>query len=418
MKIEELYNCYQQHFLVDTDTRKIRKNTIFFALKGANFNGNAFAEKALNAGAVYSIVDESKYANNQNIILVENVLETLQSLSNYHRRQLDIPIIGLTGSNGKTTTKEIINTVLSKKYRTVATIGNLNNHIGVPLTLLSMKPDTEIGIVEMGANHKKEIEFLANLCEPNFGYVTNFGTAHLEGFGGIKEIIKGKSELYTFLRNHNKIAFVNQNDKTQVEMSKQIESIFFEESLVLQKTNPFLVFNYKGLSIESNLIGKYNFENICAAVTIGTYFDIYPTDIRKAIEDYIPKNNRSQMVEKGSNKIILDAYNANPTSMKAAIESFQELNAENKILVLGDMFELGEFEIEEHQEIAELVVAANFETVLFVGNLFNKVNTNFLKFKEFCDLENYLKIEKPQNSTILIKGSRGMKLERVLELLN
>ena len=418
MKIEELYKHYKQHFLVDTDTRSIRKNTIFFALKGPNFNGNSFAEKALDAGALFSVVEEPTYVTKPTILLVENVLETLQKLANYHRKQLNIPIIGLTGSNGKTTTKELLHTVLSKKYKTVATVGNLNNHIGVPLTLLSMQPDTEIGIVEMGANHQKEIELLTHLCAPNFGYVTNFGKAHLEGFGGVEGVIKGKSELYTYLKDQDGIAFVNPNDEIQLKKTKEVKRVFFEENIILKNTNPFVEVDYRGTSIKSNLIGTYNFDNICAAVTFGNYFSVPTTDIKDALESYFPDNNRSQIIKKGTHKIVLDAYNANPTSMKAAIESFQMMEGKNKILILGDMFELGEFEFEEHQRIAALTLEANFKTVFFIGDLFHKVTTNFLQFKEFSDFEKHLKTKKYSNNTILIKGSRGMKLERTLELLN
>jgi UDP-N-acetylmuramoyl-tripeptide--D-alanyl-D-alanine ligase len=418
MKIEELYKYYKQHFLVDTDTRSIRKNTIFFALKGPNFNGNAFAEKALDAGAIFSIVEEPIYVTKPTILLVENVLETLQKLANYHRKQLNIPIIGLTGSNGKTTTKELIHAVISKKYKTVATLGNLNNHIGVPLTLLSMNADTEIGIVEMGANHQKEIELLTHICAPNLGYVTNFGKAHLEGFRGVEGVIKGKSELYTYLKNEGGIAIVNPDDKIQLEKTKEIERIFFEKELTLKKTNPFVEVNYKSISIKSKMIGTYNFTNICAAVTFGQYFDLESIDIKDALESYIPSNNRSQVIKKGTHKIILDAYNANPTSMKAAIDSFEMMEGKNKVLILGDMFELGEFEFEEHQKIASLTLTANFKTVFFVGELFNKVATDYLQFKEFNDLKKHLKTQDLSNSTILIKGSRGMQLERVLELLN
>ena len=418
MKIEELYPLYAQHFLVDTDTRKIRKNTLFFALKGERFNGNTFAKKALEAGASYSIVDEEIYATHPAILLVDNVLETLQQLAHYHRNQLGIPIIGLTGSNGKTTTKELIKAVISKKFKTVATAGNFNNHIGVPLTLLSMHPDTEIGIVEMGANHQKEIEFLSEICAPNFGYITNFGKAHLEGFGGVAGVIKGKTELYSYLRENEKTAFVNPNDALQVEKTSQMHRVFFEESLQLQSADPFLRLSCQNTLIESNLIGKYNFDNICAAVTIGTYFKVPLPDIKNAIEGYFPDNNRSQIIEKASNKIILDAYNANPTSMRAALESFQIMEAEHKVLILGDMFELGASEIEEHQQIANFLWEANFKSVLLVGKLFHQVQTTYPQFKTFEDLKNHLKTDQPSNSHILIKGSRGMQLERVLDLLN
>ena len=418
MKIEELYQLYTTYHLVDTDTRKIRKNTLFFALKGERFNGNSFAEKALEAGASYSIVDEEIFATHSSILLVDNVLETLQKLANYHRTQLGIPIIGLTGSNGKTTTKELIKAVVSKKFKTVATIGNLNNHIGVPLTLLSMKPDTEIGIIEMGANHQKEIEFLSEMSAPDFGYITNFGKAHLEGFGGVAGVIKGKTELYTYLQKNDKTVFVNQQDRLQVEKTAKIKRVFFEESLQLLSSEPFLRLSYQDSTIESNLIGKYNFDNICAAITIGAYFKVPLQAIKSAIATYSPDNNRSQIIEKASHKIILDAYNANPTSMRAALESFQMMKADHKLLILGDMFELGEAELEEHQHIADFLLEANFESVLLVGNLFYQVHTAYPQFNTFQDLENHLKKHKPSQSHILIKGSRGMQLERVLEVLN
>ena len=418
MKIEELYKYYKQHFLVDTDTRSIRKNTIFFALKGPNFNGNAFAEKALDAGAIYSIVEEPIYVTKPNILLVENVLETLQKLANYHRKQLNIPIIGLTGSNGKTTTKELLHAVLSKKYKTVATVGNLNNHIGVPLTLLSMNAKTEIGIVEMGANHQKEIKLLSHLCAPNFGYITNFGKAHLEGFGGVEGVIKGKSELYTYLKNEGGIAIVNPNDKIQLEKTNEIKRIFFEEKLILKKATPFVAVDYKNTTIESKLIGTYNLANICAAITFGHYFGIESTDIKDALESYVPSNNRSQIIKKGTHTILLDAYNANPTSMKAAIDSFKLMEGKNKVLILGDMFELGEYELEEHQKIAALTLSTNFETVFFIGKLFHKITTDYQQFKEFSDFKNHLKTQDLSNCTVLIKGSRGMQLERILEFLN
>jgi len=418
MKIEELYKYYKQHFLVDTDTRSIRKNTIFFALKGPNFNGNAFAEKALDAGAIYCIVEEPIYVTKPNILLVENVLETLQKLANYHRKQLNIPIIGLTGSNGKTTTKELLHTVLSKKYKTVATVGNLNNHIGVPLTLLSMNAETEIGIVEMGANHQKEIELLSHLCAPNFGYITNFGKAHLEGFGGIEGVVKGKSELYTYLKKEGGIALVNPHDNIQLEKTKEMNRIFFEKELILKKTTPFLTVAHSGTSIKSKLIGTYNFTNICAAITVGQHFGIAPAAIKEALESYVPSNNRSQIIKKGTHTIVLDAYNANPTSMKAAIESFKTMEGENKVLILGDMFELGKYELEEHQKIATLLKSATFKKVYLIGELFHKITTDSLQFKEFSDFKNHLKTQNLSNCTILIKGSRGMQLERVLELLN
>tara|TARA_R110002126_G_scaffold282967_1_gene431907 strand:+ start:74653 stop:75912 length:1260 start_codon:yes stop_codon:yes gene_type:complete len=419
MKIAALYELYKNHYLVDTDTRNIRSNTIFFALKGDNFNGNAFAAKALALGAAYAIVDEEVYKTNTAIILVDDVLETLQKLANYHRKQVNIPIIGLTGSNGKTTTKELINVVLSKKHNTIATKGNLNNHIGVPLTLLSMTPKHEIGIVEMGANHQKEIEFLASICEPDYGYITNFGKAHLEGFGGAEGVIKGKSELYAFLEKNNKIAFVNPEDNIQVEKTKNIESITFNtDTIKFVGLNPFVQINYKGIPIQSNLIGKYNFSNLAAAITIGAYFNVTTHKIKEAIESYTPTNNRSQIITTTSNSIILDAYNANPSSMKVALENFALLKDENKVVVLGDMFELGDESLVEHQAIVDLATSLQFTQYCFVGEHFYQTKTDKHQFKTFEDLATHIQKNPLENQSIFIKGSRDMRLERILDLIN
>ncbi len=415
MKTKDIYNLYSKHYLVDTDTRNIRKNTLFFALKGENFNGNKFAEKAIELGANYAIVDEEAYNTHPNTILVDNVLETLQELAKHHRNTLKATIIGLTGSNGKTTTKELINAVLSKKYNTTATIGNLNNHIGVPLTLLSMTPKTEIGIVEMGANHQKEIEFLCSLCEPDFGYITNFGKAHLEGFGGVQGVIKGKSEIYTFLEKNNKTVFINPEDAIQVEKTEKIRSIPFHESLKFVEVNPFVKLSFNANKIQSNLIGKYNYTNIAIACTIGHYFEVTDVNIKSAIEAYIPDNNRSQIILKSTNKIILDAYNANPSSMKAALENFDAIDEEHKTVILGDMFELGKTSLEEHQAIANLVEDLKFENSYFVGEIFHQTKTKNNLFKTFEDLIEYLKNKPLKHQSILIKGSRGMRLERLLE---
>ncbi len=418
MNIEQLYRLYTKTYLVATDSRKIKKGSIYFALKGENFNGNTFAMEALNKGANYAIVDEKEYQTHSNIILVPNVLETLQKLANYHRKQLNLPIISLTGSNGKTTTKELINSVLSEKFNTKATLGNLNNHIGVPLTLLSMTSETEIGIVEMGANHLKEIAFLCNISEPNFGYITNFGKAHLEGFGSAEGIIKGKSELYHFLKNTNGLTFVNEDDKTQVKQSKGIKAINFNKnSIQFIEANPFVKVKFKNTIIESKLIGKYNHNNIAAAITIGDYFKVSEVAIKKAIESYVPTNNRSQIIKKGSTKIILDAYNANPSSMQAALENFNQLKESNKIVFLGDMFELGNDSEKEHQYIAKLATSYNFQNVYLIGKAFSttRVKNAFIydSFEAFKASNKHLKIN---DSTILIKGSRGMALERILDL--
>ena len=306
-----------------------------------------------------------------------------------------------------------------KVYVTKATKGNLNNHIGVPLTLLSMTPKDEFGIVEMGANHQKEIEFLSSICEPDYGYITNFGKAHLEGFGGTEGVIKGKSELYTFLEKNNKIAFVNPEDEIQVKKTKNIQSIYFNtDDLEFVGINPYVQINFKGKIIDSNLIGNYNFSNIAAAITIGFFFKISLQDIKDAIEGYIPKNNRSQIIEKNGNKIILDAYNANPSSMELALKNFASLPNENKVIILGDMFELGKDSLKEHQIIVDLSRNLAFENQYFIGENFFKTNTEIPKFKTFNDFEIFIKKNPLKNKSILIKGSRGMRLERTLNLIN
>jgi len=419
MNIEQLYQLYIKTYLVDTDTRKVRKGSMFFALKGDNFNGNEFAEEALKSGASYAIIDEEKYNTFPHTILVINALETLQKLANFHRKQLIIPIIALTGSNGKTTTKELINAVLSKKYETAATEGNLNNHIGVPLTLLSMTPKTKIGIIEMGANHLKEIEFSCSITEPNYGLITNFGKAHLEGFGDFEGVIKAKSELYDFLRLNKGTVFINTDDELQVKQSAGVSSVEFNNiAIKFIEANPFVKVQFKNTLIESNLIGKYNYNNISVAIAVGNYFNISENDIKNAIESYIPTNNRSQIIQKGTNKIILDAYNANPSSMQAALENFYQLKGENKIVFLGDMFELGKDSRTEHEKIADLATSYNFSKIFLIGKAFSATGAKnaFVSesYESFKNSTNYSNIN---NATILIKGSRGMALERLLDLL-
>ena len=423
MNIEQLYNLFKINQSISTDTRAIVKGSLFFALKGDNFNGNKFAEVALKKGASYAIIDEEKYKLNDKMILVENVLVTLQNLATYHRKYLKLPIISLTGSNGKTTTKELINAVLSKKYNTSATVGNLNNHIGVPLTLLKMNSSTEIGIVEMGANHLKEIELLTNIALPDYGYITNFGKAHLEGFGSLKGVIKGKTELYDYLKKENKVAFINSEDNIQLEKSKEMNIITFGQKdadyvIEYEKADPFVVLKLNNKIIESKLIGNYNFNNIAAAIALGRYFKVSDKLIKEAIENYNPTNNRSQIIHKGTNKIILDAYNANPSSMKVALENLSDLTDNCKIAILGDMFELGVEAETEHQKIADLVQRLDITTIYLLGENFYKIKSNNEKIRKFNSFEKFKEVFNSslvENSTILIKASRGMALERLLE---
>ena len=418
MNIEEIYTLYSQNYLVDTDTRKIRKNTLYFALKGANFNGNTFAEDALKMGANYSIVDESKYVTSPKIILVDNVLETLQKLASHHRKILNVPIISLTGSNGKTTTKELIFAVLATQFKTTATAGNFNNHIGVPLTLLSMTPETEIGIVEMGANHHKEIALLCSIANPDFGYITNFGKAHLEGFGSVAGVIEAKSEMYEHLSQHNKTVFVNTEDAIQVRKTATMSVIFFDESLEFLDANPKVRLKFKDEIICTDLIGNYNYSNIAAAITIGNFFNISTVHIKNALENYTSSNNRSQVIHtKNKNILILDAYNANPTSMKAAIDSFSKLQSKEKIVILGDMFELGKDSKEEHQKVADHCAELNFTKIFLVGELFAKTTSTHIKLNTFEALKQHIEHAPIMNSSILIKGSRGMALERCIAFL-
>lgn len=421
MEIQQLYQFFLANPIIDTDSRSIRKKSIFFALKGEKFNGNLFAEEALKKGASFAIVDEDLFTSNPNIIVVDDVLKSLQQLANYHRNLLNTPIISLTGSNGKTTTKELINAVLSRKFKTIATKGNLNNHIGVALTLLSITKDTEIAIVEMGANHQKEIEFLCSIAQPNFGYITNFGKAHLEGFGGVEGVIKGKSELYDFLRKNNGLAFVNADDDIQFKQSIGIKTVSFEinsDFIEFIETNPFVKIRFNNVVIQSQLIGGYNVNNIAAAITIGKFFKVPEKDIKKAIENYTPSNHRSQLIKMGTNTIFMDAYNANPSSMKVALENFNQIDGNTKVVILGDMFELGDDSFIEHQAIADLAASFNFEQVNLIGQHFSSIKIkNAQQFPTFDDFNNSVDLKVIQNATILIKGSRGMALERVLELL-
>jgi len=421
MNIKKIYKHYKKNHRISTDTRKIEKDSIFFALKGTNFNGNHFALQALEKGASIAIVDEEEYVTSPQIILVEDVLKTLQTLASYHREKLGIPIIALTGSNGKTTTKELLFNVLSKKFRTRATQGNLNNHIGVPLTLLSLLPTDEIAVIEMGANHQKEIEFLCKITTPDYGYITNFGRAHLEGFGGIEGVIKGKTELYDYCLKANKMVFVNEQDTIQMKKSQEIQRYVFgkknADTLVQMAVDesPFVTVLFHGKEIKSHLIGEYNFSNIACAIAVGEYFKISITNICEAIESYIPKNNRSQLITRKNKKILLDAYNANPTSMRAVITHFSKEPGE-KTVILGDMFELGEYKAEAHQEIVDLALSCHFDQLILVGEAFYQTKGNAIRFLSTDELKLFLN-ENPLSKHVLIKGSRGIKLETIIDNL-
>jgi UDP-N-acetylmuramoyl-tripeptide--D-alanyl-D-alanine ligase len=428
MNIETLYQYFLNSNGVTTDSRKVTDNQIYFALKGENFDGNLFAQAALNQGALLAVVDNKDVItdeNKNNYFLVDDVLSALQKLANYHRKQLNIPIISLTGSNGKTTTKELIHIVLKQKFNTVATVGNLNNHIGVPLTLLSMNKHTEFGIVEMGANHQKEIELLCRIAEPDYGYITNFGKAHLEGFGGVEGVIKGKSEMYDYLYSHEKMAFINADDPIQVEKTKKIKHFSFGKNntdvdIIIDSidANPNVKIILNNITINTSLIGIYNATNTCAAITIGKYFNITDEQIKTAIESYLPTNNRSQIIERDTNKIILDAYNANPSSMDVAIANLDQLNVDDKIAILGDMFELGDASNIEHKNIIEKAIQSNIEKIYFIGERFYEnqiLNQKVEYFKNLESLKARFDFSDYTNSTILIKGSRGMALERLLQ---
>ncbi len=425
MSIEQLYSIYKQYPSVQTDTRQLRQGDIFFALKGDNFNGNAFAQKAIESGAAYAVIDEEKHSIEGKTILVKDVLTTLQELAKFHREKFKIPFLAITGSNGKTTTKELVHAVLSSSYKTYTTEGNLNNHIGIPLTLLKIKADAELAVIEMGANHQKEIAGYCVYTQPTHGIITNCGKAHLEGFGGIEGVRKGKGELYDYLRVHHGTAFVMWDYDYLQDMSKGIPTIIkygthdTDVEAVVVENEPFLVVKItKGPSagiIQTQLVGDYNLPNVLVAVTAGSYFKVPGDKIKKAIEEYSPSNSRSQLVEKGTNRIILDAYNANPSSMKLAIENFARLHAQNKVLMLGGMAELGQESLEEHQAIVNLIGKHTWKAVVLVGGDFLKFSHPFISFNNAGEARTWLQQQHFENTHLLVKGSRSMKMEKVLE---
>ncbi len=430
MKVPELYEIYKQYPFITTDTRKHLTNSIFFALKGDNFDGNAYIEQALEQGCAYAVGDDPELPkNNHRIILVKNVLQTLQEMARFHRRNLKIPIIGITGTNGKTTTKELVASVLSSKYNVLYTQGNLNNHIGVPLTLLSITQKHEIAVIEMGASHQGEIAELAAIAEPNYGLITNVGKAHLEGFGSFENVIKTKSELYHFIGKTGGKIFINQDNPYLNAVSCDAEKIYygtqpgvFVQGEIIENESPFLNFNWfidqKTYEGKTRLIGDYNFENALAAVTIGTYFDVDANNICEALANYAPQNNRSQLLETSKNHLIIDAYNANPTSMFASLENFSRMKTSPKAIILGDMKELGNESDMEHQKMLDFIDKNNFDKVFLCGEIFSSLSKEkYASFLHVDQLIECLKNEDLRGYYILIKGSRGIRLEKTIEYL-
>jgi UDP-N-acetylmuramoyl-tripeptide--D-alanyl-D-alanine ligase len=428
LEISALYNIYLSHPSVQTDSRKIKAGDIFFALKGPSFNGNKFAAQSLRDGAIYAVVDEKEYAVNDHCILVDDVLETLQALARYHRQQFNIPFIAITGSNGKTTTKELVTAVLRQQYITYATDGNLNNHIGVPLTLLKIKSDAQMAVIEMGANHLKEIDSYCQIALPTHGIITNCGKAHIEGFGGIEGVRKGKGELYDHLRENGGAIFRNtdldylegmaKNMPNQITygsadatyLGKPVMDDVFLSVASLNKNTETL--------IKTKLVGEYNYPNVMVAIAVGSHFGIDIDRIKAAIEAYDPDNSRSQWIKKGSNSIILDAYNANPTSMKAAISNFANAKLENKILWLGGMKEMGADEVKEHKELVDFIAQFQWKDVVLVGKEFNDVSGNYKQYQTSAEAAEQIKASLPENAAILIKGSRGSKMEVLLDAIS
>jgi UDP-N-acetylmuramoyl-tripeptide--D-alanyl-D-alanine ligase len=431
ISIEQLYTIYRKHERVFIDSRLSNEGGLFFALKGDKFDGNDYALTALSGGADFAIVDCDELADVPHCILVDDVLSTLQELSNYHRRQLSIPVLAITGTNGKTTSKELIAAVLATKYKVLATAGNLNNHIGVPLTLLTIHHDHEIAVVEMGANHPSEIEFLCTLVEPDYGLITNVGSAHLEGFGSFEGVKKTKAELYRFIATDGKGIFINNDNAHLLEMaadnrirftyasvdsSAQLKGDVANDDLYLVVK---VLFPKGWLYVESKLTGSYNLENILAAVRIGIFFDVDPLAIQKGIETYVPDNNRSQLVKKGSVTLLIDCYNANPSSMNASLSNFIHIKAASKVLVLGDMLELGEQSAVEHQKVIDLIIQSGVEHVYLVGENFRKTITpeSFHRYTSVEELVRVIPGSIDDGSLVLIKGSRGIHLESIVSVL-
>lgn len=432
MEISALYQIFLNCGTVTTDSRNCPKGSLFIALKGDSFNGNAFAAQALNDGCAYAVIDETAYKpkDDERYILVDNCLETLQQLANYHRRQLGTRIIGITGTNGKTTTKELISAVLSQSYHVLYTLGNLNNHIGVPTTLLRLKAEHDLAVIEMGANHPGEIKFLSNIAEPDYGIITNVGKAHLEGFGSFEGVIKTKGELYDFLREkENSTIFIHHDNPYLMNIAFGLNQISYgsEETLYMNGrvtgNSPYLAFEWKAgkngekHEVQTQLIGEYNFPNALAAITIGTFFGVEADKIDEALSNYTPQNNRSQLKETADNTLIIDAYNANPTSMAAALENFNGMKIKHKMLILGDMRELGTESAAEHQKIVDFIKECEFEKVILVGDQFTTARHSYQTYANVQELMQALQDDKPKGHTILIKGSNGIKLSSIVDYL-
>ncbi len=426
MSIETLYEIYRKHPVICTDSRKVSEGSIFFALKGENFDGNKFAAAAIDQGAAYAVVDDPQVATNEKCILVSDVLATLQKLARHHRDQFDIPVLGLTGSNGKTTTKELVSAVLSEKYKIHATSGNFNNHIGVPLTLLSMPEDTEIAVIEMGANGLKQIEFLCQICAPTHGFVTNIGKAHLEGFGSVEGIIITKAEIYDWLAAHDGVGFINQNELHLEEMAAAVaKKVRYgkDDQVTLISTAPFVEISMStpagDMAIKTQLVGAYNFNNLLTAIAVGRFFEVPDTSVKKALEHYQPSNNRSQLIQKDGNTYIMDAYNANPVSMEKALESFSLMDREGrqKIAIIGHMLELGESSESEHRKIVQWSDSLDIDLTVFVGAEFGRVvqDSGRLYFDVAEMARDWFRQQKFSNILVLLKGSRGIRLEEVIK---
>ena len=423
--IEKIYQYYSKKYLVSTDSRKIEEGCVFVALKGERFDGNDFAyQVAQDNIAACVIADRKDLPHHERLFIVEDSLTTLQELARLHRERCNIPIIGITGTNGKTTTKELTAAVLSKKFNLIYTQGNFNNHLGLPLTILRIKPDTEMAVVEMGANHPNEIDQLCTIANPDFGIITNIGKAHLEGFGSFEGVVKTKNELYDFIRNKNGKLFVNHDNELLMNLSNGIDSQTYGKDnnanikASIVSSNPYLIINWEGNEIKTNLVGDYNFENVMAAISVGCHFNIEKNLIIEALENYTPTNNRSQFIKSEKNEIVMDAYNANPVSMHHAIKNFRNISSDNTLLILGDMRELGKDSEKEHQIIVNLIKELKFENVILVGSEFKKtVGTDFTTFDNVDELLSYINDNNISGKKILIKGSNSIRLEKIINVL-